>query len=676
LSEYAVKQVLKDLNITETEAEIYLSLSKYPVSKGTEIARIAKKDKAQVYHILKSLQAKGLVETTLEAPVRYTPVPFEKVIDSLINSKREEAQRIEKTKEGLLTYWQTLNRTKLVNQIEKFLVVEGRKKVNNKIAEMIAETKRQFCIVATVPDLLKAEQDGLVDVASRHPFKSKIDFRFLVNASEGTSGLNLIFDSLSNSGFNFRCRNPSLPMHLSPEMIIRDDQEALFFIQPNNNDALLDEYVCLWTNCKSLVHTFLDLFDDHWINSIDVISKENQATVSQKATKNLVLVNSKGARKKYFEVLQSAKKEVLIVTSPIGLVELDTAPDQIWLSEGVHRKVMAPITRGNLNAARHLSNHAEVRHVSNGYLGSTVIDGKHLFQFRIDKDEDCTSSFENVFYSDEQSIVEKTLFLLKAIWDKSQPPSSLTLESIANATISSGADHVVYEATKKMLNHKVTPNFDVSKKISEKSVIEKIIKAQKSSPQNHRNDIVTYYTVNGQAIINPPKNLNLPITLFHTYHIEKHSTFGAQDAVMVHLWQKTPQGEFFVPSALVTDNVSSVDFWKKALGATPAESNIILVDKDKLEACIHGNTLFVGWTSSIPLPNAKSSIPPSFLQIEGYGKVITDAYQASVPSGYTLKTEGNIMEAFVTYMHTSSKYSGPGTEGAFGRDVIIEVYPP
>jgi len=50
-----IKRVLKDFGLTETEAAVYLFLAKHDVLKGTEIARQIKKDKAQVYHILKSL---------------------------------------------------------------------------------------------------------------------------------------------------------------------------------------------------------------------------------------------------------------------------------------------------------------------------------------------------------------------------------------------------------------------------------------------------------------------------------------------------------------------------------------------------------------------------------------------------------------------------------------------
>ena len=201
MSEAAIKKVLKDLNITDTEAEIYLYLAKYPVSKGTEIARQTKKDKAQVYHILKNLQTKGLVETTLEAPVRFTPVPFEKVVDSLIQTKREDAQRIEKTKQELLTYWKNLDKKRTAKQAETFVVISGRRKINAKISQMITESKSQLSAMATMPSLIRAEQDGLLDVASKNLNNKHIQFRFLTEVpSEHVTTIKKLLKKMNRMG--------------------------------------------------------------------------------------------------------------------------------------------------------------------------------------------------------------------------------------------------------------------------------------------------------------------------------------------------------------------------------------------------------------------------------------------------------------------------------------------
>jgi hypothetical protein len=61
--------------------------------------------------------------------------------------------------------------------------------------------------------------------------------------------------------------------------------------------------------------------------------------------------------------------------------------------------------------------------------------------------------------------------------------------------------------------------------------------------------------------------------------------------------------------------------------------------------------------------------------IEGYGDVKTATYTITGPldAGFTAKQNG--FDAFVTFMHPSSKYSGPGTDGFFVRDFVADISP-
>jgi hypothetical protein len=89
---------------------------------------------------------------------------------------------------------------------------------------------------------------------------------------------------------------------------------------------------------------------------------------------------------------------------------------------------------------------------------------------------------------------------------------------------------------------------------------------------------------------------------------------------------------------------------------------------------VYGNSLFAGWTVPIQLFPQQLTLPPACIQIEGYGDVKTAAYTLVNPSGYTQKVEENFLDAFVTFFHPSSKYSGAGTDGFFIRDFVVTAY--
>jgi hypothetical protein len=56
-------------------------------------------------------------------------------------------------------------------------------------------------------------------------------------------------------------------------------------------------------------------------------------------------------------------------------------------------------------------------------------------------------------------------------------------------------------------------------------------------------------------------------------------------------------------------------------------------------------------------------LPPSGLLFEGYGEVRTNIAKLKISNGWQILTEGNSLEAFTTFYRSSSKYSGPGTDG-------------
>jgi hypothetical protein len=62
--------------------------------------------------------------------------------------------------------------------------------------------------------------------------------------------------------------------------------------------------------------------------------------------------------------------------------------------------------------------------------------------------------------------------------------------------------------------------------------------------------------------------------------------------------------------------------------------------------------------------------------VEGYGKLKTAIHKMKTLSGVQFISEDAGFDAFVTFFHPDSKYSGPGTDGLIGTNMILTAYPP
>ena len=686
MSEEPIKKILKDVGLTEKETEVYIFLAKHGALKGIEIAKQTRIDNAEVYRILKSLQNKGLLEATLEAPTRFVTVPFDKVIDSFIKARRDEAALVERKKEDLLDDWKKISKTSLELAAEKFVVIEGNGKIYPKIFQMVKEARSQLLSVSTVAGLVRAVQFGLFDAVLEHPSKSNVQFRFLTELTEkNIRVMKNLLKEIPEVGLDFKGRSPDLGLPLSPQMVIRDDEEILFFITPKKEKGSRpdEDNTCLWTNCKTLVQSFTTVFMNLWENSTE-IEKRLLDIEAGKPTPVHTVYDAETAMKRYDEILRAAKEEVIMITSSEGIEELWEKTSQLrgWAEKGISIKIMAPIVNGNLKVSELLTKYAEVKHCPETQLRTTLVDGQHLFQFKKPPsggDTPQTTPFpETAIYTNSYGHVQKTKAMLYEIWKNARSPSSVAPRSSTNHSEASVASlwdesELGQSAYRKWLVHAKEREEGT---VTEKDIIKKMIHAKRLPAKDPMKDMNIQYGSTAQAVIHPPNQFNLPDMIIQVRHDNKQSSFGAEDQLAVSIWLETPKGWAYVPVAHVTDNPKAAEWRKGVYAGTPAGQNSILVRKNELEVTVQGNTLFAGWTVPIPLLSPKYILPSACILFEGYGELKTNVIKSSIPSGRTQISERNSFKAFVTFFHPASTYQGPGTDGLFHRECVMTAYPP
>ncbi len=682
MSQEKALQTLENLGFTPLDAKVYVLLAKKGPQKAGEIAKSLKIPKQTVYFILKNLQKEGIVTSTLERPARFTGVPFERVLDLFVKTKMEEAQRIQRNKDEILLDWKSIEAEKKDEISPKFTVIEGRNIIYSKIQQMIQQTRNHFSTITTIPNLSRTDSFGLFDAALERQNRSSIQFRFLTELSEyNADTVRSLFKRASKQKVNFEIRVPDLGLKLG-RMVIRDDQEAMFFINASADPATAEnDDVCLWTDCRDLVRSFIGIFEDSWHNATDIQKKIAEIETGKPFPKTSVIKDADRAREEYDEITSSARKSIFILTSSTGLVEYwKRNQAEKCVRKGVSVRIMAPIVKENLKAAGQLMKVCEVKHVPVGYVGTTIVDGQHLFQFKSPTTpkelQGAMSYFENTIYSDDLDFVEKTENMLNDIWENASVPSTVTLESIISASAPKVGAH--FQSSRYSTYRKIIGWMEDTKQVAstEKDILDKIINAKKIPIMDPLKDISRAYYSSGMSVIHPPAYLNLPDMIIVARHIDKQSSMGAEDTLAVHLWLDTPTGQAYVRAATVGDNPAGVEFRKKLNAGSPAEQYCHLVREDEIQARLHGKTLFVGWTVPIPLYPPPFVLPPACLLFEGYGELKTGGTKTQTPLGHTHVTEFNGFDAFVTFFHPASKYSGPGTDGFLMRDVIMTSYPP
>jgi sugar-specific transcriptional regulator TrmB len=681
VSQEKVLEALEGLGLEKLEAQVYIFLGKRGPQKAKDIVKASRITRQHLYEILKTLQKKGLVSATLEHPARFSAMPFEKALDLFVEAKMEEAQRLKHNKAEVLSNWKDISLAETSDQSPKFTVIGGRKHIYPKLAQMIEEAKHQLSFVTTVPNLVRVDQFGLFDAAFNNPPRSKIKFKFITDLSDqNINSMKALLKKKPTANFSFEGRTPDLGLKLLPRMILKDEREAMFFIDPKMDSATEKDDVCLWTNCKTLVNSFSAMFEDLWSNSTAIEKKIAEIETGKPTPKTCVIAEAKTAKMKYDTILGSATKEIVIMTSSKGLLALGKSLALLkeLTSRGVSIRIMASIVNENLQVAKQLKNYCGVRHVPDIYLGATTVDGRHFFQFKNSTskqaDVESLNYFENTFYTNDTEYVKKTGNMLNDIWNNAQVPSPISLKAVMQQPLSSEkpADANVLDDYKSEFKRIVGFSYVMEPqegRITESEVLSKIANAKKIVAKDPKNDIIRIYGSQGIAIIYPPKDLNLPNFMIFVSRANRNSSFGAANSLSIYIQAKIADNQSYLPVAFATDNPQGYRFRKGMLEIHRTTEVAKLLKKDELEVQAHGNRLVAGWTVPIPLLPPKYILPPACIMFEGYGKTKSTLAKIIGPLNRRLTYEENILDAFVTFLHASSRYYGPGSDGLLHRSL-------
>jgi predicted transcriptional regulator len=108
LSKERVMRALKGLGISNIDTQVYVLLAKDGPHEIREIALALNQHKRDIHRSLKNLQSINIVKASIEYPLEFMAVPFEEVINLLIEIKKEKAKTLKASKEDLLSSWRSI----------------------------------------------------------------------------------------------------------------------------------------------------------------------------------------------------------------------------------------------------------------------------------------------------------------------------------------------------------------------------------------------------------------------------------------------------------------------------------------------------------------------------------------------------------------------------------------
>jgi sugar-specific transcriptional regulator TrmB/CBS domain-containing protein len=464
MSEKDVTKFLQILGLSKREIQVYMFLAKSGVQSTSFVAKRLKMERVQAYRTFKKLQEKGFIEATLERPTRFTIVPFETLVDNFINTKKNEVVNLNDQKQNLLTAWQSISAPESEYPVAKFSIITGKKKIHSKMLNMIEESKAEVIVLTTALGLIQEDIAGIFDATLSPSEERNVQTQIITEiAPENLKVVERMERNIVEDKLNIKLRHVNMSSKFFPRFLIKDEEEALLYAPFGNEASVLNlEDEGLWINDKMFISVLKAFFVQMWHSGVDASRRIDELKSGIPIGETLVIKSVEEAWNKVTKILDSAKKDIVIITSSQSINRLaEDDPIVKYFKKGLNTRIMASIDLDNLEPAQKLAKDYQVKHVPISYLTMMLVDDKHLFMFKMPplSDFGTESAFylADTFYSSDPSQIERVSEMLGDIWKRGIDITEISNQAGTKLpTVEIASSETVAKTVGKMLENHVT----------------------------------------------------------------------------------------------------------------------------------------------------------------------------------------------------------------------------
>lgn len=262
-------QELLDFGLTTHESRTYIHLAKHGSKKASEISRSLNIMRTETYHILKSLQNKGLVTASFEHPFRFNAAPFNKALKLLIRIQKEHLRTLKARKTNIVDLWKSLPELDYSEPVYQpsFQILKGLTSISAKARDMLARAKKEFLVLGDEKDYMRLYHFELLDDLAKSEHEIIVNFlmRGSSNSLEAFKTVNLETVRTIRETIDLPC------------YIIADQSELLFFMQDERVKS--KDVVAIWTNSAPLAEAMRMLFHNLRNDSIPLPEAANKQVI-------------------------------------------------------------------------------------------------------------------------------------------------------------------------------------------------------------------------------------------------------------------------------------------------------------------------------------------------------------------------------------------------------------
>jgi len=250
-----LNRMLVSYDLTPNQSKVYLFLSKIGVKTASEVSKSLRIPRTETYHLLSTLQQKGIIFSIFGKPTKFNAVGIEESLGILVNNEKNRIGELEVGKASLIKLWNIIPKyggNEPEEQDNKFQSLQGRNSILVKLEQMVKESKENILVLGTETDFKKFYFTEFAELLNQ----TKSDLKILL---DHTGEIPTIFENIQPK----KIKKIDDKNREDFCFIIKDDCEVIFFISNNQ----VKDMLAVWTDSKTFVTTLRSLFSLMWRKS-------------------------------------------------------------------------------------------------------------------------------------------------------------------------------------------------------------------------------------------------------------------------------------------------------------------------------------------------------------------------------------------------------------------------
>ena len=172
-----INKLLVKYDLTPNQAKVYLYLSKIGIKTASDISKSLKIPRTETYHLLSTLQQKGIIFSVFGKPTKFNAVGIDESIKILVNHEKNKIEELEAGKEKIVKLWKLIpkyegNREK--QEDSRFQTLQGRNSILVKLEQMIKESTENILILGTELDFKEFHNTNFISLLKKTKSELKI----------------------------------------------------------------------------------------------------------------------------------------------------------------------------------------------------------------------------------------------------------------------------------------------------------------------------------------------------------------------------------------------------------------------------------------------------------------------------------------------------------------------